>query len=111
MPGARSSWRSIRPGPLYGVAGTGGWVSRAATSSVARTPVAFSTALSLAVRCVGSHAQPGQVGRHPVQVVGVVHADVQLDQAAGGVGTTRSWRPPSRVVNQPSPTGARPNSV
>src|ERR1700761_2092516 len=84
MPGARSSCRSVRPGPLYGVAGTSGWVSRLATSNVARTPVAFSTAVTLVA--VRSAVTPGRAGRHPVQVVGVVHADVQLHQPAGRCG-------------------------
>ena len=42
--------------------------------------------LQAALPQVGRYAEPGEVRRRPGQVVGVVHADAQGDQPAGGRG-------------------------
>lgn len=81
MPGARVPTRSSLPGPLYGVAGWTGCSRRGSTWSTARTPVAGSTAVSVSpVTVTGMSRAQGRL--RPADVVGVVHADAHLDEAA-----------------------------
>ena len=84
MAGARRFRRWVQPGPLVGSIAAGSCVNRGRTLTTTRAPLWISSALTLLGSRSDRDSESGEPVGHPSHVVGVVGADAQLDQPAGG---------------------------